>query len=79
MGEIDERAFVAECKKRFTVDEALIKASEGCSLWQENLKDPAWHPFRIIEHNGKTDVNFSLPYVNTPNLLTSRLCFTFHP
>ncbi|KMT10095.1 hypothetical protein BVRB_5g118580 [Beta vulgaris subsp. vulgaris] len=55
MGEIDERAFVAECKKRFTVDEALIKASEGCSLWQENLKDPAWHPFRIIEHNGKTD------------------------
>ncbi|KAL2935802.1 Factor of DNA methylation 1 [Bienertia sinuspersici] len=55
MGEIDEKAFVAECKRRFTVDEALIKASEGCSLWQENLKDPAWHPFRIIENNGNTE------------------------
>uniref|UniRef100_A0A803MFU3 XH/XS domain-containing protein n=2 Tax=Chenopodium quinoa TaxID=63459 RepID=A0A803MFU3_CHEQI len=56
MGEIDEKAFVAECKIRFPIDEAFLKASEGCSLWQENLKDPAWHPFRIIEHNnGETE------------------------
>lgn len=55
MGEIDEKAFVSESKKRFIDDEVLIKASEGCSLWQENLKDPAWHPFRIIETNGKTE------------------------
>ncbi|XP_057517058.1 factor of DNA methylation 1-like [Amaranthus tricolor] len=55
MGEIDEKAFVAECKKRFTLDEAMIKASEGCSLWQENLKDPAWHPYKIIESDGKAE------------------------
>lgn len=55
MGEIDEKAFVAECKKRFTIDEAFLKATEGCSLWQENLKDPAWHPFKIVENNGNTE------------------------
>ncbi|KNA06663.1 hypothetical protein SOVF_178930 [Spinacia oleracea] len=55
MGEIDEKAFVEECKRRFTIDEAFLKASEGCSLWQENLKDPAWHPFSIIERDGKTE------------------------
>ncbi|KNA06662.1 hypothetical protein SOVF_178920 [Spinacia oleracea] len=55
MGEIDGKAFVEECKRRFTIDEAFMKASEGCSLWQENLKDSAWHPFGILEHDGKTE------------------------
>lgn len=58
MGEIDDKAFLAECKRRYTVEEALVKASEGSSLWQENLKDPAWHPFRIIENNGTTEVSY---------------------
>lgn len=55
MGEIDDKAFLNESKRRFTDEEALVKASEGSSLWQENLKDPAWHPFRIREINGKTE------------------------
>lgn len=55
MGEIDDKAFLNESKTRFTDEEALVKASEGSSLWQENLKDPAWHPFRIREINGKTE------------------------
>ncbi|KAK9669553.1 hypothetical protein RND81_13G139100 [Saponaria officinalis] len=54
MGEIDEKAFVTECKNKFSEDEAMIKASEGCSLWQENLKDPAWHPYKILTIDGKT-------------------------
>lgn len=57
MGEIDEKAFVNECKKRFKGDEVLIKASKGCSFWQEKLKDPAWHPFKITHTDGKTKVN----------------------
>ena len=56
MGEIDEKVFLAESKRRFTADEALLKASEGCTLWQDNLKDPSWHPFRIVEINGKAEV-----------------------
>lgn len=55
MGEIDEKAFLNECQRKFTADEVLLKASEGSSLWQENLKDPAWHPYIIIESNGKTE------------------------
>lgn len=55
MGEIDEKVFLAESKRRFTADEALLKASEGCTLWQDNLKDPSWHPFRIVEINGKAE------------------------
>ncbi|KAL9243095.1 hypothetical protein vseg_017024 [Gypsophila vaccaria] len=54
MGEIDEKAFVTECKNKFSEDEAMIKASEGCSLWQENLKDPAWHPYKILHIDGNT-------------------------
>lgn len=65
MGEIDEKAFVAECKKRFTLDEAMIKASEGCSLWQENLKDPAWHPYKIIESDGKAEVKLTFRQVKS--------------
>ncbi|XP_074316861.1 factor of DNA methylation 1-like [Silene latifolia] len=52
MGEIDEKAFVTECKKKLPAYEALIKASEACSLWQENLKDSAWHPYKIIHVDG---------------------------
>ncbi|KAL9239646.1 hypothetical protein vseg_013949 [Gypsophila vaccaria] len=54
MGEIDEKAFVTACKNKYSDDEAMIKASEGCSLWQENLKDPMWHPYRIYQIDGKT-------------------------
>ncbi|GMH14309.1 hypothetical protein Nepgr_016150 [Nepenthes gracilis] len=55
MGEINEKAFVTLCKQRFRADEALIKASELCSLWQENLKKSEWHPFKITVIDGKTE------------------------
>uniref|UniRef100_A0A7N0RCE7 XH/XS domain-containing protein n=1 Tax=Kalanchoe fedtschenkoi TaxID=63787 RepID=A0A7N0RCE7_KALFE len=53
MGEIDQKPFIDTCKKRFPLEEAQIQASTLCSLWQENLKDPAWHPFRIVETDGQ--------------------------
>ncbi|KAI3455251.1 hypothetical protein Pfo_011914 [Paulownia fortunei] len=49
MGEIDEKAFKNVCKLRFPPEEAEIKAVELCSLWQEKLKNPEWHPFQIVE------------------------------
>ncbi|GAB4850493.1 hypothetical protein Ancab_029799 [Ancistrocladus abbreviatus] len=55
MGEIDEKAFVLTCKQRFRADEAPIKASELCSLWQENLKKPDFHPFKVVEADGKAE------------------------
>nr|CAD1828688.1 unnamed protein product [Ananas comosus var. bracteatus] len=35
-------------------EEAAIKAAELCSNWQEELKKPAWHPYKIIECDGET-------------------------
>uniref|UniRef100_A0A803MFU4 Factor of DNA methylation 1-5/IDN2 domain-containing protein n=1 Tax=Chenopodium quinoa TaxID=63459 RepID=A0A803MFU4_CHEQI len=53
MGEIDVKGFIKECKKRYTGDEAMTKAGMMCSHWQEDLVDPAWHPFKIIEIHGQ--------------------------
>ncbi|KAG8379731.1 hypothetical protein BUALT_Bualt07G0119900 [Buddleja alternifolia] len=49
MGEIDEKAFKSACKNKYPAEEADIKALELCSLWQENIKNPDWHPFRVVE------------------------------
>ncbi|KAJ1267306.1 hypothetical protein BS78_07G046200 [Paspalum vaginatum] len=47
MGELDGTPFVLACKERYGED-AEIKAAEFCSLWQEHLKDPNWHPFKVL-------------------------------
>ncbi|KAF5808324.1 hypothetical protein HanXRQr2_Chr04g0144051 [Helianthus annuus] len=52
MGEIDSKAFLDACKVKYGSEEAQIKASELCSMWQEELKNPAWHP-EVINENDK--------------------------
>ncbi|KAK1402079.1 Factor of DNA methylation 1 [Heracleum sosnowskyi] len=54
MGEIDGKVFQQTCKGRFSPDEAEIKALELCSLWQENMKNPEWHPFKIVSVEGNS-------------------------
>lgn len=41
MGELDDKHFLAACKKRYAAadGEAEIKAEEFCFEWQEHLKD----------------------------------------
>lgn len=57
MGEIDGKAFQNTCKQRFSIEEADVKALELCSLWQEKVKDPNWHPFRMINiHEERPEV-----------------------
>ncbi|CAH1430617.1 unnamed protein product [Lactuca virosa] len=53
MGELDNKPFYNAMKKRYNETEAEDKASEICSLWEEYLRDPNWHPFKIITINGK--------------------------
>lgn len=48
MGEVDMKAFHDVCKERFGHEEAQIKASELCSLWQDKLKDAGWHPLKVV-------------------------------
>ncbi|XWS11715.1 hypothetical protein CRYUN_Cryun37aG0023100 [Craigia yunnanensis] len=59
MGELDSKAFQDACKLRFSPDEAAMQATTLCSLWQENLKNSEWHPFKIINEgaNHKEIVN----------------------
>ncbi|KAK6929351.1 Factor of DNA methylation 1-5/IDN2, domain XH [Dillenia turbinata] len=54
MGELDNKPFLEAMKRKYITEEAGEKASELCSLWEEYLRDPDWHPFRIIHVNGTT-------------------------
>ncbi|KAK9154305.1 hypothetical protein Sjap_001785 [Stephania japonica] len=53
MGELDTKAFHEACKLRYPPDEADEKAVELCSLWDDYLRVPEWHPFKVIEVNNK--------------------------
>ncbi|WJX64011.1 hypothetical protein P8452_48838 [Trifolium repens] len=53
MGELDIRPFLEAMKKKYNADDAEDRASELCSLWEEYLKDPDWHPFKIATVQGR--------------------------
>ncbi|XP_027344592.1 factor of DNA methylation 1-like isoform X1 [Abrus precatorius] len=55
MGELDQKIFVNNCKKRYPLEEAGTKGVELCSLWQENVKNSAWHPFKVIKIDDKVE------------------------
>ncbi|XXG75209.1 hypothetical protein AAC387_Pa07g3768 [Persea americana] len=55
MGELDEKPFKAACAERFSDDEAEIKGSELCSLWEDYIKNPEWHPYKIITWGDKAE------------------------
>ncbi|XWS53124.1 hypothetical protein CRYUN_Cryun11dG0130800 [Craigia yunnanensis] len=48
MGELDSKPFHTAAKKKYSAEEADEKAAELCSMWQDYLLDPSWHPFKIL-------------------------------
>lgn len=48
MGELDNKPFLAAAKAKFPAEEAEEKGLELCSLWEEYLRDPNWHPFKVL-------------------------------
>nr|XP_043636580.1 factor of DNA methylation 1-like [Erigeron canadensis] len=52
MGDLDAKSFEEACKEKFGYEEAEIKAMELCSLWQDKLKNPEWHPMKVVLVNG---------------------------
>lgn len=60
MGELDTMPFLEAMKKRYNEEEAEERASELCSLWEEYLKDPDWHPFKVIMVEGKEKVSLEI-------------------
>ncbi|XP_045787117.1 protein INVOLVED IN DE NOVO 2-like [Trifolium pratense] len=53
MGELDTGPFHEAMKKIYNKEEAEDKATELGSLWEEYLKDPDWHPFKVVMVDGK--------------------------
>lgn len=47
MGELDTTPFFEAMKQKYSEEMAEEKASYLCSVWEEYLKDPEWHPFKI--------------------------------
>ncbi|KAJ8755540.1 hypothetical protein K2173_019338 [Erythroxylum novogranatense] len=54
MGELDSKKFIEICKKRFPEKDGDIEGTTLCTLWQEKLKDPLWHPYKIIKDEGSS-------------------------
>ncbi|XP_022755771.1 factor of DNA methylation 4 isoform X2 [Durio zibethinus] len=48
MGELDIKPFQTAAKRKYSAVEADVKSAELCSLWQDYLRDPSWHPFKIL-------------------------------
>lgn len=48
MGELDAKPFSNAAKIKYACDEFVEKAMEMCSLWEDYLRDPSWHPFKVI-------------------------------
>lgn len=58
MGELDTQPFLESMKRKYSEEEAEDRAMELCSLWDEYLKDPDWHPFKVTVVDGKHKVCF---------------------
>lgn len=54
MGELENKPFYDAMRRKYNETEAEDRASELCSLWEEFLRDPNWHPFKVITVNGKS-------------------------
>ncbi|XP_040992286.1 factor of DNA methylation 4-like [Juglans microcarpa x Juglans regia] len=52
MGELDIKPFTTAAKRKFPKEEAAEKAMVLCSQWEDYLRDPSWHPFKIILDEG---------------------------
>lgn len=53
MGQLDNSAFRIASKRRYPEEMVECKAAEFCSLWEVYLRDPQWHPFKMIEVEGE--------------------------
>lgn len=58
MGELDTRPFFKVMMNRYKADEAEAqnRAAKLCSSWEESIKDPNWHPFKIIFVDGHEEL-----------------------
>ncbi|KAF8762198.1 hypothetical protein HU200_009748 [Digitaria exilis] len=53
MGELDLKAFGIACRKRLSKEDAELTSSILCSKWEDEIRNPNWHPFRVVSVDGK--------------------------
>jgi hypothetical protein len=56
MGELDPKAFGNACKKSLSKDDAELVSATLCSKWDAEIRNPNWHPFRVVVINEKATV-----------------------
>ncbi|KAK1570432.1 hypothetical protein Q3G72_001809 [Acer saccharum] len=56
MGEVDRTPFLQACSLKFPDGDWDEISAKLCSKWEENVKDPHWHPFRTIDYKGNLQV-----------------------
>ena len=47
-GELDENPFLSACWRKYENNEYQVKV-ELVTNWKEELKNPSWHPFKMIQ------------------------------
>ncbi|XP_058099271.1 factor of DNA methylation 1-like isoform X2 [Magnolia sinica] len=55
MGGLDRKPFQAACALKFSGEEVQIKTMELCSQWEDCIKNPAWHPYKVITVGDKQE------------------------
>uniref|UniRef100_A0ACD5VJF9 Uncharacterized protein n=1 Tax=Avena sativa TaxID=4498 RepID=A0ACD5VJF9_AVESA len=48
MGELDVEAFSNACRRNLSKEDAEVTAAILCSKWEAEIRNPEWHPFRVI-------------------------------
>uniref|UniRef100_A0ACD5VXF7 Uncharacterized protein n=1 Tax=Avena sativa TaxID=4498 RepID=A0ACD5VXF7_AVESA len=52
MGELDVEAFSNACRRNLSKEDAEVTAAILCSKWEAEIRNPEWHPFRVIMVGG---------------------------
>ncbi|KAF9596484.1 hypothetical protein IFM89_012215 [Coptis chinensis] len=52
MGELQVEPFKDAWKRKYCPEEADEKATQLCSLWDDYLRNPEWHPFEVVNVGG---------------------------
>ena len=59
MGDLDLKSFAKACKGKMSEEDAEGTTSILCSTWEEEIKNPEWHPFKVIMVEGREKVVIS--------------------
>ncbi|CAL4967931.1 unnamed protein product [Urochloa decumbens] len=53
MGELDVKAFGVAFRKRSSDKDAETNSATLCSQWEDKIRNPNWHPFKVVLIDGK--------------------------